>query len=183
MSIQTAYTDFSQIPRFIEGNDVVDIPLSGIQRQLDEYRKFYGLDMEPDFQRAHVWTQDQQAAFVEHVLRGGRNTVIRWNCTGWSRNTRSAGPVQLVDGKQRLTAVLAFISNQAPAFGTKYMDYTGRLEITTGLKFMTNDLRTRAEVLEWYLEINRGNIAHTPEEIKKVEILLASEIQSQEETR
>ena len=175
VNLPVNYTNFSEIPRFIEGNDVVDIPLFGIQRQLDEYQKYYGLDMEPDFQRAHIWTEDQQVAFVEHVLRGGRNTVIRWNCTGWFRNAKDAGPVQLVDGKQRLGAVLAFMSNLVPAFGTKYEDYTGRLEITTGLKFMTNSLRTRAEVLQWYLEINRGNVAHTPEELTKVEILLAQE--------
>ena len=174
MRISTSYTDFSEIPRFIEGTHVVDIPLFGIQRQLEEYQKYYGLNTEPDFQRAHVWTEDQQVAFVEHVLRGGRNTVIRWNCAGWFRDSK-AGPVQLVDGKQRLTATLDFLSNRIPAFGTKYEDYTGKLEITTGLKFMTNDLRTRAEVLQWYLEINRGNVAHTPEELSKVEMLLAQE--------
>ena len=169
------YTDFGEIPRFIEGHDVVDIPIFGIQRQLEHYQEYYGLDANPDFQRAHVWNREQQISFVEHVLRGGRNTVIRWNCPGWSQNRRDSGPVQLVDGKQRLEAVLAFISNQIPAFGTKYQDYTGKLEITTGLKFMMNSLQTRTQILQWYLEINRGNVAHTREELEKVEILLEKE--------
>ena len=169
------YTDFSQIPRFIEGHDTVDIPLHRVKDQLDEYQKYYGLDIDPDFQRAHVWTREQQIAFVEHVLRGGRNTVIRWNCPAWTYGTKSKTPMQLVDGKQRLNAVLAFTSNLIPAFGTMYWKYTGKLEITTGLRFMTNSLQTRAEVLQWYLEINRGNVAHTQEELEKVETLLEKE--------
>lgn len=28
-------------------------------------------DMNPAFQRGHVWTRDQQIAFVEFILRGG----------------------------------------------------------------------------------------------------------------
>jgi len=31
-----------------------------------------GLNLDPDFQRAHVWTEDKQIAFVEFCLRGGQ---------------------------------------------------------------------------------------------------------------
>ena len=41
--------------------------------------------------------------------------------------------------------------------------------------FITNDLETRAEVLQWYIDHKAGGIAHTDEEINKVKILLENE--------
>jgi hypothetical protein len=37
---------------------------------------------------------------------------------------------------------------------------------------MVNDLKTEAEVLRWYLEINAGGTPHTEEELDKVRKML-----------
>ena len=31
-----------------------------------------GLQFNPDFQRGHVWTEGQQIAFMEFLLKGGK---------------------------------------------------------------------------------------------------------------
>ena len=38
-----------------------------------------------------------------------------------------------------------------------------------------NELKTRKEVLKWYIEMNEGGTPHTEEEIKRVKRLLESE--------
>ena len=81
-------TRFQDIPPFMEGNYKADVPLAHVQGQLDHYEKDYRqkLDIDPDgFQRAHVWNTGQQIAFVEHVLRGGNNTVIKVQLSGLAK--------------------------------------------------------------------------------------------------
>jgi hypothetical protein len=40
---------------------------------------------------------------------------------------------------------------------------------------MVNDLKTKAEVLQWYLDINSGGVVHTETELEKVKRLLTKE--------
>lgn len=67
--------------------------------------------------------------------------------------------------------------NELPIFGgSLFSDFTDKLRITTGdFLFCVNDLETRAEVLQWYLDLNTGGVVHTSEEIEKVKALLAKE--------
>ena len=169
---------FRDITPFREGFHNSTIPLRHIPSTLDNLDRTYTLDIDPDFQRIHVWNTGQQSAFIEHILRGGRNTTIRWNCPGWmSTNPKEAkGPVILVDGKQRLTAVLDFMDDRIPAFSRRLSQWAdGIPAFNCNLNFMVNDLATKAEVLQWYLDINQGNVAHTPEELAEVDALLQQE--------
>ena len=119
-----------------------------------------------------MWTNGQAVAFVEFVLRDGSGSRdIRFNCPGWSSKGK-CGPMAIVDGKQRLTACMRFLSNEIPAFGLYYRQFKGRIGMLTGLTFLVNDLPTRAEVLQWYLDINTGGTVHTNSEIRKVRALL-----------
>lgn len=172
---QPRHTRFSEIPKFIEGSYRADVPLDQLQYQLERYRQDPGIDLDPDFQRVHVWNEAQQTAFIEHILRGGTNNILRFNSTNWQRNDRDCGPVQLVDGKQRLTAALLFLDNRIPAFGTLLRNFEDRLLYRAHLTFIINDLPDRVTVLRWYLEINEGNVAHTQEELDKVRQLLRRE--------
>lgn len=134
------------------------------------------VELDPDFQRGHVWTMDKRSAYVEYVLRGGQSSRdLWWNCAGWNGDTKD--PIQLVDGKQRLTSVLMFLEGKVLVFGgNKFSDYTDRLRMT-GTDFIVhvNNLKTRAEVLKWYLELNSGGVVHTEEELERVRVLLEEE--------
>jgi hypothetical protein len=130
------------------------------------------VDLNPDFQRLHVWTPEQQTAYVEYILKGGMSgRDIYFNCTGWM--DKFEGPFVIVDGKQRIHAAMNFIDNKVPIFGGKYhKDFEGRLPHEAGFVFHVNDLKTRAEVIQWYLEMNTGGTPHTAEEINKAKKLL-----------
>ncbi len=129
------------------------------------------VDLNPDFQRGHVWTREQQIAYVEYIIRGGSSgKELYFNCVGWQGSYK--GPFVLVDGKQRLTAVLAFLDNEIPAFGHLYKDYEDRIPSDCNFYMNVNNLKTREEVLTWYLEMNSGGTPHTQEELQKVKDML-----------
>lgn len=149
-------------------------------RHLEEWIENNGesLDLDPDFQRAHVWTPEQQAAYVEFRLRGGRSGAdIFLNCHNYSFGVRSPGCIVLVDGKQRVEAVRAFLRDEVPIFGgCVFSAFEGRLPIfQASFGWHINDLRTRADVLRWYLEINATGTPHTQAELEHVEMLLQKE--------
>lgn len=133
-----------------------------------------GLDLDPDFQRAHVWTREQQSAYVEYVLRGGyAGKELYFNCVGWMKDWR--GPFVVVDGKQRLEAVRAFLRDEVPVFGRTRSGYSGTDKMNGSFRVYINDLSTRAEVLQWYLDLNAGGTPHTSNEIERVRNLLCDE--------
>ena len=148
---------------------------STLDRWADRKEGLAALNLDPDFQRPHVWTPQQKTAFVEYVLQGGiSGRDIYFNCKGWQGSYE--GPFVLVDGKQRLDAALRFLNNEVPVFGGHYFkDIEGR--IMAEFNFLVNDLRTRAEVLQWYLEMNTGGTPHSAAEINKVKDMLKTETQ------
>lgn len=170
----------SDIRQFtIDGHYQVNQSWDSIEHWIDRQTKANNLDLNPDFQRAHVWTP-QQTSYVEFCLKGGKHSsLIRFNCSGWLNDFR--GPFVLVDGKQRLEAVRKFMRDELPVFdGNTISNFNEQDRETIGrrydLIFAVNNLKTRREVLQWYIDINSSGIIHTPEEIAKVQNLLAAEI-------
>lgn len=171
------YTSFRDIPQFTSwGSYAVDYPLDHLIRYVDDCVAEQGLQLCPDFQRGHVWSRSQQVAYVEFLLRGGKSgRDLFFNCPSWHHQV---GPGEYddfvcVDGLQRITAVRAFVENRIPAFGTLFRDYTDTLRIMNDtLRVHINTLKTRREVLTWYLEINSGGTPHTKKELTRVKALL-----------
>ena len=143
------------------------------------------LDLDPDFQRAHVWDDAKRSRYVEHILRGGVGARdILLNCAGWMSDFR--GPYVLVDGKQRLEAVRRFLRDEIPVVFPEltlgrhvdiyHSDFRDRIrDMVCYFNWKVNDLPTRVDVLRWYLEINSGGVVHTPEELQRVRELLVRE--------
>jgi len=162
----------------------VDVSLDFFVNHIDRYVEEFGLDLNPDFQRGHVWTEDKQIAFVEFLIKGGNSCKtlffnqpywMNWrreDMSGWDDTDRMV----LVDGKQRIEAIRRFMLNEIPVFGycrDEYEDQSFLLRPTMEVRI--NDLTSRVEVLQWYLDLNTGGVVHTPEEIEKVKQLLEQE--------
>lgn len=168
---------FSDIPQLPFASYRINVPWNSLIETLENWsseRKLAKVDLDPDFQRAHVWTEEQQIAYVEYMLRGGfSGQDIFFNCPGWMSDFR--GPFVLVDGKQRITAVLRFLNNEIMAYGYYYREYEGKIPWSVGFVFHVNNLKTRKEVLKWYLGMNSGGTVHTKDELNKVRDLLEKE--------
>jgi hypothetical protein len=170
---------YSEIQQFTRSAGYgVDVDWHYLEQHLASLAEYpSGLDLDPDFQRAHVWTEEQQRAYVEHVLRGGwASRQILFNCFGW-KGPGDCGAVVLVDGKQRLEAVRKFLRNDLTIFGgNRRSDFIDRLHpLTASFRMCVNDLPTREDVLRWYLELNSGGTPHASAEIEKVQRLLDEE--------
>ncbi len=170
---------FRDIPQMTRPGYSVDYDLYDLQRVIKryQYETLCPLNMEPDFQRVHIWTPYQQSRYVEFILQGGNSSKdIYFNCPGWMTNWK--GPFELVDGKQRLEACLSFLRGSLSIFGGIYAgDFTDKPACIHGtLKFHINNLETRQKVLQWYLDINSGGVVHTNDELDKVRKLLEKEI-------
>lgn len=168
---------FNDIPKFPFATYSVDVDWTEIGewvRQQEEDRA-YTIELSPDYQRGHVWTEDKQIKYVEYILRGGFSSKdLFFNCPGWMNDFR--GPLQLVDGKQRYEAVRRFMNNEIRAFDHYLDQFEGRLRSTScRFKIHVNNLETRAEVLQWYLDLNDGGVVHSDVELNRVRDLLLLE--------
>ena len=131
------------------------------------------IDLNPDFQRGYVWTEEQQIKYIEFILKGGNTTPIYFNHSNWLSFTNPVDKLEIVDGKQRMNACIRFLNNEIKAFNTYYKDFEDNCY--TDIMININNLKTRKEVLNWYLELNSGGTAHTKEELDKVKLLIEKE--------
>ena len=147
-------------------------------------RSFYGMlrgmrDGElvvPDYQRGRAWTVDQQSAWVGYVLSQAPLPAI------FIREVNTAGGFrdEIVDGQQRLTALLEWTSG---LFAARLWD--GRMvrcrvpldaaminRRACPVQTLPPDT-TEAEVLSLYLLLNTAGTPHTEAELARVRELLA----------
>ena len=172
------------IPKIERWGKSFTIPWNDLEQQLANYEAEAALDLNPDFQRSHVWSREQQIKYVEYVLRDGNlSRHVIFNCFGFFDGATESAML-LIDGKQRLQAARLFIANELPVFGgllRKEFTWEGkkisRMPPSLSFTFYINDLQTRAEVLQFYLDLNAGGVVHSEDEISRVKQLLAIEKQ------
>lgn len=170
-------------PYVRHGNWECDYDLHRVLPFLVDQAKYYPADYDPPFQRGHVWTTAQQEAWITHFFRAGESgRRIFFNMPGWQGD--GSGVLLLIDGKQRLEAIRAFMNNEIKAFGKTYAELTPNkaahryLMSRNHIRINVNTLKTRAEVLTWYLQMNDGGTPHTFSELRKVKDMLRKEIRA-----
>lgn len=171
---------FTNVPKFTRYSEYrVNVGWSHVEACLSSYAMDFRVNLDPDFQRAHVWDQEKQIKYVEYVCKGGRSGKdIYFNCPAFRSGKLGDGDeMVIVDGKQRMEAVRKFLRNELPIFDGHYLrDFKDRLRIGVHeFIFHVNDLKTQKEILQWYVDINDGGVAHTKEEIEKVRDMIKLE--------
>lgn len=136
----------------------------------------HGVDIQPIFQREHTWTKDQQVKYLENVLRrvcDDSSMTIRFNCPSWreemDKNSNLLDQMVCLDGMQRLTAIRKFIAGELEVFGLKFQSLPRRVllrQLTIIIKMY--DFQTKAEIYDFYLDINEGGTPHTKEQLDRV---------------
>lgn len=161
-----------------------DIQWNDIEWQIERYAKNYGgFELNPDFQRGHCWTREQQIKFIEAFIRGtigDTGRTITLNCPDFQRdedkNTDLKGFV-VVDGLQRLTAVRSFMNDEFTIFndvvegGLNKNSFDGTrfgIKSNKGLRFNILNFQFKRELLDYYIAFNDGGSVHTQEEIQRV---------------
>ena len=149
------------------------------------------VDLDPIFQRGHVWTKEQQIQFIENLLSRPQstNTLVYFNdcCTldrlkeKTPKNDWVYNKFVCLDGLQRLTATLAFIRGEFKCFNDQigwqdilnapdYLSIVG----DCNFKFHSLSLKSNIEVAEFYLDFNASGTPHSADEIERVKELVKS---------
>ena len=169
------------VPFTRKGSYEVNMGLEFLVKQIKQWEEEDGLQLCPDFQRGHVWTEEQQSRFIEFLLRGGDSgRVLYFNDPSWMsyrpRDDGSYNEFVCVDGLQRITAIRRFIGNDLKVFDQYYRDFEDTTDIVRHSMIVNvNNLQTKAEVLQWYIDLNAGGTPHSNEEIERIRKLLAEE--------
>jgi len=173
-----------EIPKYIEtGSWECDYSLERLVNAIEgwsinpSYEGEAKLQMNPDFQRGHVWTEKQQLSYVEALLSGGAKNamVIYLNNPNWIQHSdRPYKDFVCVDGLQRYTAIKRFVRGEIKPYGYTWEEYNEgfSFRLSHSIKININDLPTRKDVLTWYLEMNSMGTPHTQDEIFKVKKML-----------
>lgn len=136
----------------------------------------------PEYQRGRVWTDNQASKYVGFLVEGGVSPPIF--IQQWAIVVTDPTPLdELIDGLQRVTALVRFAFNEIPLEtprGERAFLHDFTLEDQkallgpSGIKLTAYYVccPTRTDVLELYLRLNKGGTPHTQEEIERVERLL-----------
>jgi len=161
----------------------VDVGFDYVDSIITRYGTYEGgLNMNPDFQRGHVWTEAQQIAYIENFIRGGvgdTGRTITFNCSDFQRRRANDSDIvgfYVIDGLQRLTAVRRFMNDEFKIFHEElggvdkdFFNGTGyRICSLIGLSFNVYNMQYKKDVLDFYLAMNSGGTVHSPEEIERV---------------
>jgi len=172
---------FAEIPKLIRNKYSINVGWGYLETWLTTHGQG-GVDLNPDFQRPHVWDCPKRVKYIEYCLSGGPSSRhLWWNCHDW--DGENILPLVIVDGKQRMEAVRQFMKNKLPIFksaknpaGSLFEDFTDKLDLTEACFVMNvNNLKLRSEVLTWYLQLNAGGVMHTEDELSRVRDLLRKE--------
>ncbi len=162
---------YEDIPKFTRGsNYCVNVGLNYLESTLKDFKDNWGMQLNPEFQRGHVWNEEQQIKFVEFFLKGGKCESVKFNKPSWQTCMEAQGydDMVCVDGLQRITAFLRFIRNEIKIFGYYWNEFDKPAQRRLTILVDVNDLKTEKEVLQWYVELNTGGTVHTEKEIQKV---------------
>lgn len=168
---------FRDIPQFIsDGSYQVNMSWEYMIEWLDKQVSKEGLQLNPDFQRGHVWTEKQQIKFLEFILQGGKTgRTLYFNDPYWHSIRPKIGYSDFVcvDGLQRITAIQRFMNNEIRVFGLLRSEFEGETDLVRhSMVINVNDLKTKREVLQWYIQMNDGGTPHSPKEIRRVQKLM-----------
>lgn len=153
--------------------------LKDIKDTLTNWKDRYKLvELDPDFQRGHVWSEDQQTKFIESMLRntvGESSLTIHFNNPYYRgdqpKNTDLPNGFQCIDGLQRLTAILKYLDGKVYPFGYDINFFNSQYEYSSKylhVYMAIYSYEKKKDLLEHYLAINNGGTVHSQEELNRV---------------
>ena len=135
----------------------------------------FGVDMNPSYQRGYVWSYSDKIAFIESVFM--ELELGRFIFRDISFNDIDEPCTEIVDGKQRLQAILDFREGRLSYRGRYYRDMnTSDIRrfnnVTVSYCTLHEDI-TDKEVLEIFLRVNTHGVAMEESHLETVREQLA----------
>ncbi|ALR95834.1 DUF262 domain-containing protein [Vibrio alginolyticus] len=154
------------IIRFSSGSRPLEMLICGGKEKRDYpwTDRFIGGWPLPTWQRGLVWTTAQKVAFIESVFIGYDLGSVMINSLDWLEDNTSRPMSEIViDGQQRISALIGFVANEFAVNGLYWKDLT-RLEQRTfrereiGIKTVTCYDEDKLKVV--YNHLNFSGVRH-----------------------
>jgi hypothetical protein len=132
---------------------------------LQEGERQLGWFVLPPFQRPPVWTMTQQIRFIESCWMGLPIGSFVYNQTS---DAYSRFDNWLLDGQQRMTAVLDYVNDQFPVYTYFFSELTDidhrKWSMSVSFPCMKTQCEDEAELREIYDRLAYGGTPHEPKE-------------------
>lgn len=131
--------------------------------------KFMGRFPLPTFQRGLVWTHKQDLAFVMNIWLGYDIGSYMINARQGESNRGIMAPLSdiLIDGQQRINAIMRYVNNEFPVFGYYWWQLNRRdqrrFEETTFNRKVV-DSNSEEVLRKTYNQLNFAGVAHAESE-------------------
>lgn len=163
----TTYKELQKITYKNKGG--VNIPLKSFENNLTD---LYKVDLNPLFQRDYVWTKTDSIAYIEWFLRTNDAIGVCPATTITLNRDVETDTHKLVDGKQRVNALLCFCRGELKVFNQYFKDFKFS-SWKPDLYFSIVELQGN-DLIDYYIAINSMGVKHTEEEIEKAKKLIIS---------
>jgi hypothetical protein len=137
-------------------------------RPLNEGERLLGNFILPSFQRPSVWTQEQQIRFIESAWQRLPLGAYVVNRVTSPMNNPFDG--LLLDGQQRITAIMAYVAGEFPVFGHRFTDLSRQEQNEFGMipmAYLQTKLENMDHIREVYDRLAYGGTAHDPKDTVK----------------
>lgn len=174
--------DWNALPYKIEFSEKLkeneDIRLNFQQRHLSHLLRLmfskYGIDLNPDYQRGNVWTLDQKISLIDSIFKNidiGKFTVIKRLCGPNPNKPITDLLYEVLDGKQRLTAIYEFYIGKFQYKGKYFyelhpMDRYHLIEYN--ISYAESEQLTNEQKYRYFLKLNATGVPMDKEHIEKV---------------
>ena len=165
-----------------------DVEITYFQHQLDSLISIMPLELNPDFQRGYVWTEEQKINYLEALFQRKLSLqarIISFNRFGYDEDEdelNENNPIYkkfiCIDGLQRLTAIQDFINCKFTIFGKNKLtlvDISHPLITNNAksvLRFNFYNFENKKDLMNFYVHFNSGGTIHSKEEIDKVKQMI-----------
>lgn len=121
----------------------------------------FGVDLSPEYQRDFVWNTEDKVLLIDSIFKDldiGKFVFIKY---GYRPNQPS---YEILDGKQRLTAIKEFLEDRFSYRGHKYSElgikdreFFMRKSVSFG--DINKEYMKDADVIKYFLRLNQGGVA------------------------
>lgn len=141
---------------------------------LNQYFDKYGMDLEPEYQRGNVWNADQQVSLIDSIFHNvdiGKFAVIKrpWGPDGNKPLTPKL--YEMLDGKQRLTALIEYYLGRFSYKGKYYNDlhpFDKNHFKYYSISYAETEELTDAQKYRYFLKLNTTGTPVDPAHMEKV---------------
>lgn len=152
-----------------------DLKMQFIQQTIDSlFNRVYlfGVDFEPEYQRRFVWELEDKIALIDSIFNNVEIGKFVFIHLGYEGDIA----YEILDGKQRLRALLDFYEDRFKYKGKYFNDLSIReqqfFEDYPVSVAETRDEITREQKLRYFLKLNRAGHVMAKEQLEKVEEML-----------